>query len=212
MLEKYFKPASEKFAIPFIKICIALRIKPNALSLLGLIIVIGGCYLFMNDVKTLGSIVIFLGSAVDGLDGPLARSNNMITKKGALLDSFIDRISELFIWSVVAIKFTTTDFELFIVLSVITFSNLIPYLRARGESLGIDNKVGIAARPERVILQYFICYLIYRFIIFTYLQFYYLLLFIKDLTFYIKIYNENFTIYDYKFKSSNIKNTTLLAY
>ena len=151
MLEKYFKPASEKFAIPFIKICIALRIKPNALSLLGLIIVIGGCYLFMNDVKTLGSIVIFLGSAVDGLDGPLARSNNMITKKGALLDSFIDRISELFIWSVVAIKFTTTDFELFIVLSVITFSNLIPYLRARGESLGIDNKVGIAARPERVI-------------------------------------------------------------
>ena len=68
-----------------------------------------------------------------------------------MLDSFIDRISELFIWSVVAIKFTTTDFELFIVLSVITFSNLIPYLRARGESLGIDNKVGIAARPERVI-------------------------------------------------------------
>ena len=151
MLEKYFKPASEKFAIPFIKICIALRIKPNTLSLLGLIIVIVGCYLFMSDVKTLGSIVIFLGSAIDGLDGPLARSNNMITKKGALLDSFIDRISELFIWSVVAIKFTTTDFELFIVLSVITFSNLIPYLRARGESLGIDNKVGIAARPERVI-------------------------------------------------------------
>ena len=151
MLEKYFKPASEKFAIPFIKICIALRIKPNTLSLLGLIIVIVGCYLFMNDVKTLGSIVIFLGSAIDGLDGPLARSNNMITKKGALLDSFIDRISELFIWSVVAIKFTSTDLQMFVILSVITGSSLIPYLRARAESLGIDNKVGLAARPERVI-------------------------------------------------------------
>ena len=61
-----------------------------------------------------------------------------------MLDSFIDRIGELFIWSVVAIRFTTTDLELFVILSVVTASNLIPYLRARGETLGIDNKVGIA--------------------------------------------------------------------
>ena len=151
MLEKYFKNFSEKVAIPFIKICIFLKIKPNMLSVAGLIVIVIGSYYFLILNKTYGIFYIFLGSAIDGLDGPLARSNNMITKKGALLDSFIDRISELFIWSVVAIKFTTTDFELFIVLSVITFSNLIPYLRARGESLGIDNKVGIAARPERVI-------------------------------------------------------------
>ena len=34
-----------------------------------------------------------------------------MSKKGALLDSFIDRIGELFIWSVVALRFTTTDLE-----------------------------------------------------------------------------------------------------
>ena len=34
---------------------------------------------------------------------------------------------------------------------IISGSSLVPYLRARGEALGIDNKVGIAARPERVI-------------------------------------------------------------
>ena len=151
MLEKYFKSASEKFAIPFIRICIKLGIKPNVLSFVGLIIVIVGCYLFLNNIKTTGALIIFIGSAIDGLDGPLARSTNTISKNGALLDSFIDRIGELFIWSVVAIRFTSTDFELFVILSVITGSNLIPYLRARGESLGINNKVGIAARPERVI-------------------------------------------------------------
>ena len=151
MLEKYFKPASEKFAVPFINICIKLGIKPNVLSFLGLLIVIFGCYLFLNDIKTAGTLTIFIGSAIDGLDGPLARTTNMISKKGALLDSFIDRVGELFIWSVVAVRFTSTDFELFVILSIVTGSNLIPYLRARGESLGIDNKVGIAARPERVI-------------------------------------------------------------
>ena len=151
MLEKYFKSASEKFAAPFINICIKLGLKPNVLSFFGLLIVIIGCYLFLNDTKTIGALTIFIGSAIDGLDGPLARTTNMISKKGALLDSFIDRIGELFIWSVVAIRFTTTDLELFVILSVVTASNLIPYLRARGETLGIDNKVGIAARPERVI-------------------------------------------------------------
>ena len=151
MLEKYFKSASEKFAVTFIGICIRIGIKPNVLSFIGLLIVIVGCYLFLNNIKTLGALIIFIGSAIDGLDGPLARKTNMMSKKGALLDSFIDRIGELFIWSVVAIRFTTTDLELFVILSVVTASNLIPYLRARGESLGIDNKVGIAARPERVI-------------------------------------------------------------
>ncbi len=151
MLEKYFKSSSEKFAVPFIRICIKLGIKPNVLSFVGLLIVISGCYLFLNNIKTAGALIIFLGSAIDGLDGPLARKTNMFSKKGALLDSFIDRIGELFIWSVVALRFTSTDLEMFVVLSVITGSSLVPYLRARGESLGIDNKVGLAARPERVI-------------------------------------------------------------
>ena len=151
MLEKYLKEHSEKFASPFIKFCIFIGIKPNVLSIIGLLVVTLGCYLLFIDLKTLGAIVIFLGSAVDGLDGPLARKTNTMSDKGALIDSFIDRIGELFIWSVVAIKFTTSDVHLFFIFLVLSGSTLVPYLRARGETLGIDNKVGLAARPERVI-------------------------------------------------------------
>ena len=151
MLEKYLKEHSEKFASPFIKFCIFIGIKPNVLSIIGLLVVTLGCYLLFIDLKTLGAIVIFLGSAIDGLDGPLARKTNTMSDKGALIDSFIDRIGELFIWSVVAIKFTDSDFHLFIIFLVLSGSTLVPYLRARGEALGINNKVGIAARPERVI-------------------------------------------------------------
>ena len=151
MLEKYLKEQSEKFASPFIRFCIFIGLKPNILSILGLFVVFVGCYLLFIDVKTLGAIVIFLGSAIDGLDGPLARKTNTMSDKGALLDSFIDRIGELFIWSVVAIKYIDSDLELFVIFLIISGSSLVPYLRARGEALGIDNKVGIAARPERVI-------------------------------------------------------------
>ena len=151
MLEKYLKEHSEKFASPFIKFCIFIGIKPNVLSIIGLLVVTLGCYLLFIDLKTLGAIVIFLGSAIDGLDGPLARKTNTMSDKGALIDSFIDRIGELFIWSVVAIKFTASDIHLFFIFLVLSGSTLVPYLRARGEALGINNKVGIAARPERVI-------------------------------------------------------------
>ena len=151
MLEKYLKEHSEKFASPFIKFCILIGIKPNVLSIIGLLVVTLGCYLLFIDLKTLGAIVIFLGSAIDGLDGPLARKTNTMSDKGALIDSFIDRIGELFIWSVVAIKFTESDIHLFFIFLVLSGSTLVPYLRARGETLGIDNKVGLAARPERVI-------------------------------------------------------------
>ena len=151
MLEKYLKEHSEKFASPFIKFCIFIGIKPNVLSIIGLLVVTLGCYLLFIDLKTLGAIVIFLGSAIDGLDGPLARKTNTMSDKGALIDSFIDRIGELFIWSVVAIKFTYSDIHLFFIFLVLSGSTLVPYLRARGEALGINNKVGIAARPERVI-------------------------------------------------------------
>ena len=73
MLEKYLKVQSEKFASPFIKFCIFIGIKPNVLSIIGLLVVTLGCYLLFIDIKILGAIIIFLGSAIDGLDGPLAR-------------------------------------------------------------------------------------------------------------------------------------------
>ena len=86
-------------------------------------------------------------------------------------------------------------FELFVILSVVTASNLIPYLRARGETLGIDNKVGIAARPERVIFAVIYMLFEYLFIVFIYLHSYCGLLCIKDSLSYITISNENFTIF-----------------
>ena len=136
---------------PAIFVLAKFRIKPNTVSILGLIIVLFGSYFFYVDKKFFGIILIFLGSAVDGLDGPYARYQNLVSERGAVLDSFIDRLGELFIWSVVAIGFTSNDIELFIVLSILVASNLIPYIRAKSESYGITNKAGITARPERVI-------------------------------------------------------------
>ncbi len=164
MLEKYFKRYSEIFAIPFIKLCIILKIKPNVLSFIGLIVIILGSYFFFTVNKLYGVIFIFLGSAIDGLDGPLARTLNLQSQRGALIDSTIDRIGELIIWSVVCINYVNSNLELFTFISIVTSSGLIPYLRAKGESLNIDNKEGITQRPERVIFAVLYMYFNFPFI------------------------------------------------
>ena len=164
MLEKYLKEYSEKFAAPFIKVCIFFKIKPNYLSLIGLIVIFVGSYFFFTVNKLYGVIFIFLGSAIDGLDGPLARQLNIQSDKGALIDSTIDRIGELIIWSVIALNYVDNDVELFTVISIVTSSGLIPYLRAKGELLNVDNKVGITPRPERVIFAVLYMYFDFSFI------------------------------------------------
>ena len=58
MLEKHLKSASEKFAIPFVKICITLKIQPNVLSVIGILIVIVGSLFFLNKNKELGISII----------------------------------------------------------------------------------------------------------------------------------------------------------
>ena len=42
MLEKYFKNSSESFATPFIKILRYLNLKPNTVSIFGLVVIITG--------------------------------------------------------------------------------------------------------------------------------------------------------------------------
>ena len=115
MLEKYFKNSSEVFAKPFIKTLKYLNLKPNTVSIFGLAVIISGSYCFYLENRNLGIVLIFLGSAIDGLDGPYAREMNLVTERGGILDSLIDRIGELIIWSVVGISFTDSDIELFTV-------------------------------------------------------------------------------------------------
>lgn len=175
MLERIFKPTSEKFAIPFIKILTVLKVRPNTVSYIGLFIVLSGSYFFYLENNLLGIVLIFLGSAIDGLDGPYARYNNLTSERGAVLDSFIDRIGELLIWSVIGISYTNSDIQLFTIFTILVSSNLIPYLRAKSESYNIVNKKGITPRPERVIFAVVFMYFqlpfiyMYIFAIFTWL-------------------------------------------
>jgi CDP-diacylglycerol--glycerol-3-phosphate 3-phosphatidyltransferase len=88
------------------------------------------------------------------LDGALARVTSQQSTFGAFLDSLLDRYSEAAILLALIFQFTIRHDTLSVVLVYIAAigSILISYARARAEGLGIECKVGIAPRPERVII------------------------------------------------------------
>ncbi|MCB0282586.1 MAG: CDP-alcohol phosphatidyltransferase family protein [Calditrichae bacterium] len=140
---------------PLINISTRLNISPNFFTILGfLITVVGAAILIWRpDQINLVGLIILLGGVCDVIDGKLARNSNKVTKFGALLDSTIDRYTEVAMFFGIAAYYVKGDHYL---LSVVTFaalggSTMVSYVRARAEGLGFEAKVGLMQRPERVV-------------------------------------------------------------
>lgn len=130
-----------------------ININPNFYTISGLLLNLLSAYVVIEDFF-LGGIILGVGSIFDMLDGITARINGRVTKFGAFLDSFLDRISEGFLFLGIAIHFAVSVDLIGALFSIIVliFSYLISYVRARAEGLGVDCKVGLIERPERIIL------------------------------------------------------------
>jgi CDP-diacylglycerol--glycerol-3-phosphate 3-phosphatidyltransferase len=101
-------------------------------------------------------IIILAAGLFDMIDGRLARRGNLSTAFGALWDSTLDRYSELVTLFGICLLFLESGPEWFF-MGVVTFtamvgSVMVSYVRARAEGLGIECKVGLMQRPERVVV------------------------------------------------------------
>ncbi len=101
-----------------------------------------------------GGLVVLLAGLFDMMDGRLARVGNLSSRFGAFWDSTLDRYSELVSLSGLAVFWFSDGDELWggITLLALIGSIMVSYVRARAEALGLDCKVGILQRPERVVL------------------------------------------------------------
>lgn len=156
LLERYYEaPVSAGFD--------KLGFSPNGVTILGLIVTLISAIYISIGMLLVGGIVMLIGSALDLIDGGLARRLGKVSNFGALLDSVIDRFQEALVFFGILIYFLTgpcdsfmTGFDTCSIGPILAYSAfvgsvMVSYLRARSEGLGIDCKVGIMTRPERVI-------------------------------------------------------------
>jgi CDP-diacylglycerol--glycerol-3-phosphate 3-phosphatidyltransferase len=126
----------------------------NMITAVGLIGAIVGAFLAAMGNLLAGGIVIGLMGALDALDGAVARASGVTKPFGAFLDSVSDRYSELAIYAALGWYFSSIENSLGVLLSILALggSVLVSYTRARAEGLGVDTKVGILTRVERMIV------------------------------------------------------------
>ena len=125
---------------------------PNLVTLIGLLIAVGGAWLVAVGEWWMGGIVVLFGGVFDMFDGALARMTGRASKFGALLDSVVDRVSEAVALFGILAYYLMSDNDVGAALAyaAIIGSLMVSYMRARSEGLGIDCKVGVMTRPERV--------------------------------------------------------------
>jgi len=129
-------------------------LSPNKVTMVGLLLSGVTAYLLSEGQFVGGGLMLILASGLDMADGALARLQGRATAAGALLDSTADRISEAVVFLGLLVFYISplSIPEVVLVYLALFGSFMVSYLRARGEGLGVDCKVGVMTRPERVLV------------------------------------------------------------
>lgn len=132
-------------------------VSPNAITTVGTVWATAAGVLFaLGHIRTagwvLGTTAIF-----DVLDGMVARRSGRSSVFGAFYDSTLDRIADGALLGGLAVFYATSALYHSVPMMVVVLAGLIgtfviSYTRARAEALGIDAKVGVMQRPERIVL------------------------------------------------------------
>jgi CDP-diacylglycerol--glycerol-3-phosphate 3-phosphatidyltransferase len=131
-----------------------LRVNPNILTLMGLVINIFAAVLFAKGRFHSAALVVLFAGIFDMVDGEVARRTKRVTRFGAFFDSVIDRYSDMVLLLGLVVWYAKFDKIFYAGLAVIALigSIMTSYTRARAESLIPQCKVGFLERPERIVL------------------------------------------------------------
>jgi phosphatidylglycerophosphate synthase/putative flippase GtrA len=137
---------------PFWTVLARVGFPPNAITSLSFALALAAAVATAAGRFALGGWLFVMAGALDFIDGRVARSTGRTSPSGAALDSVLDRYVESALIAGLA-WYYRHDWVLAACLLALTGSMLVPYVRARGESLGVSLKdVGLMQRPERVLL------------------------------------------------------------
>lgn len=151
------RPAVSKVVTPIGKVLAKTGVTPNVITVTGTVGVAGGALVFYpQGVFFWGTVFITAFVLFDMFDGAVARITGKTGVWGAFLDSTMDRVADAAIFAGLIMYFSGDDdtnlLLAWLALYCLVSGVVISYAKARAEGLGMECNVGIAERPERLIL------------------------------------------------------------
>jgi CDP-diacylglycerol--glycerol-3-phosphate 3-phosphatidyltransferase len=138
---------------PLVKLLVAMRITPTAVTLAAIPLSFGSAWAFAAGRFFWGGVLAALAGICDTLDGEISRLTGRGTRVGAVLDSVVDRFGESLTLAGVAWYYFNVNFlQAALAVAALILSLLVSYVRARAEGAGFECRVGWFERPVRVMI------------------------------------------------------------
>ncbi len=134
--------------------CVALRIHPNVLTFVGVLINFAAAWALGLGRFVLAGVIMIVANIFDFIDGKVAVELDAVSAFGGFWDSVIDRFSDISLFIGLIFLYSQherTDYVMIAALAMM-FAIMTSYTRARAESLIPKCKVGFMERPERIVL------------------------------------------------------------
>ncbi|MEV6350545.1 phosphatidylinositol phosphate synthase [Actinoplanes sp. NPDC051851] len=140
---------------PAARFLLRIGVTPNAVTIAGTVGVLIGSYFGAQGELFWGTVIVTACALTDALDGTMARMRGGTGRFGALLDSSMDRIADGAVFGAVVYYLATEGNPyggVVAALVCLVFGQVVSYVKARAQSLGLNADVGIAERLERLLI------------------------------------------------------------
>jgi CDP-diacylglycerol--glycerol-3-phosphate 3-phosphatidyltransferase len=148
----------ERLLMPLVEGLVERRISPNAITTVGTALTVLSGVAFAFGAARAGAALLLLSGVLDMLDGRVARTAGTTSQFGAFYDSTLDRVGECALFGGIALFFLQNGvppawrvWAVGLAITALSAGLIVSYARARAEGLGLDCKVGIAQRAERIL-------------------------------------------------------------
>jgi CDP-diacylglycerol--glycerol-3-phosphate 3-phosphatidyltransferase len=150
MVEKLLRERTKGLLASVARLVGRTGISPDLLTLLGFLATLGVAYILALGYHRMAGLLMIPVGLFDALDGALARAMDKVTPFGAFFDSTLDRFSEIALYLGLLYLYRGSTPETVLIYLTITGSLMVSYTRARAEGLGIECRVGLFTRFERL--------------------------------------------------------------
>lgn len=139
---------------PIVSVLARAGVSPNHLTLLGFLGNVGAGALAARGEFLAAGVLVLVFSALDLLDGALARSTGQASPFGAIFDSVLDRLSEAAVLGGLVFYYGERNQQEEVILCFVALAGsiMVSYVRARAQVEGFDLREGLFTRAERVLL------------------------------------------------------------
>jgi CDP-diacylglycerol--glycerol-3-phosphate 3-phosphatidyltransferase len=153
----YVKNGALRAIEPAIAFLARHKVSPNTITSVGTLLTIAASVVYATGHIMTAGWIMNVTAFFDVADGEVARRTGRSSVFGAFYDSTLDRVADGALMAGLAFFYATNAIHhnlamVVVCLVCIIGTFLISYTRARAETLGIDAKVGLMQRPERMVL------------------------------------------------------------